>query len=380
MKSKDPQFHETNWFEIFEPGDYAEKGNYSPGDVNDMADAINNKDHIVPIVIGHATDPQNEWDKPLPAELADGALNAARVQDNRLQVKARVSDRVKNFFDDNRLHTWSAGIYKNFKGTGKKAVRHLAALGKTPPHLKGLNYTPQFTFSEDEQNGEYITINFNEPTDENSKTSKGERNMDREAQLEKENADLRAQLENKNSAAFDEMEKDRDNKVVDLEAVRKERDELKKRAEKAEADAAETKENAAFAEIETKLEKKIEAGLPKDLHDDFRALCAHEMGLVKDGVATFAENKTSDAKITDLIDKITNAKMVPLKEEGSQAIKNIDMPTFSEDDIEGMQKKRMEIADARLEEMKKTNEAATFSEAAQETQNKHPELYPDIIG
>lgn len=369
----------TDWFEIFEPGDYAEKGNYSPGDLNDMAAAINNGDHVVPIVIGHAADPQNKWDKPLPAELADGALNAARIQDNRLQVKARVSDRVKDYFDDNRLHTWSAGIYKNFKGTGKKAVRHLAALGKTPPHLKGLNYTPKFTFSEDTQNGEFNEITFTNKQDDYSNTSKGELNMDREAQLEKENEELRKQLDNKNSASFDELQGKHDDNVVELDKVRKEKEAEKKRADEAETKLADETQKSAFSEIESDLAVEIKKGLKTPMHDKFRALRAIELGLVKDGVATFAEGQTSTDSASDLIKELRETEYVPTEQEGDKAISKLDLETFSEDDIEKCHTKRMELADEHLKKALETNKAALFHESAQAIQDQYPELYPDIL-
>lgn len=371
-------FAETDWFEIFQAGDYGNKGNYSVGDLKDMADAVNSGGHIPPIVIGHDTD--KDWSKPLPSELADGALNAAKVEGNRLLGKASVSDRVKDFWDDSRLLSWSVGAYKNFQGKGTKAIRHLASLGKTPPQIKGLKYKPQFIFNEDEINGEFDEVIFSKTTNGDNDTPTGANDMSIEEQLKAENERLKKELAKVDQAKFDELQKDHDDNVVDLDKVRKERDEAKKRADKAEEDLKDEKEKASFAEIERELESDwIPKGLPKDLHDTYRIARAHEMGLTTDdGQVTFAEGKKSEMKPTEALKALREAKMVPVEEEGGDHKKKTDFSTFSESDVEAAQKKRGDLIDKRWDEKKKVNEHATFAEASQEIMNEHPELYPDM--
>lgn len=372
------RFAETNWFDIFQAGDRGLKGKYSKSDLNDMVDAINNGEHIVPIVIGHETDPMNKWDTPLPSELADGKVNQAKVEGDIIKAKASVSERVKHFWDDNRLTSASVGVYKNFKNTGKKAIRHLAFLGKTPPAIKGLDYKPQFLFSDDEQNGEFDEVIFSQTNDDGIPTpSRGDNHMTLEEALAKIEQ-LERENKSRDTVAFDELKKEHDDNVVDFEKAKKERDEEKARADKAEAELKKTNEKAAFAEIKTGLLEEIKSGLPKDLHDTYRAQRAHELGLVDDnGLATFAEGKTSDEKPTDLLKKLREAKRVPLKSEGHKAAKKTKV-TFSEDEIEEAQAERMKLTDERLEEMKKTNENTTFEEAASQIMEENPDLYPDM--
>lgn len=372
------KFAETGWFEIFKAKDYGKDGNYSTDDLRDMANIVNSGEHVVPIVIGHGAD--KDWSKPLPSELADGALKAAKIEGEKLFAKANVSERVKHYWDDNRLHSWSAGIYKNFQGKGKKALRHLAALGKTPPKIKGLNYKPQFTFSEDEQNGEFIEITFSETTNGDNDLPTGAHDMSKEAELQAEVDRLNAELAKVDQAKFDELEKDRDEKVIDLDKVRKERDDAKKRAEKAEADLKDNEEKSAFAEIDKGWEEEIKKGVPKTVEEDYRIFRAFELGLKnEDGHVTFAEGKTSEKSAGDAFKAFREAKRVPIEEEGTQADTKMDFSTFSEDDVEKAKTKRIELTDKKLEEMKKTNEGATFAEASQWVMNKHPELYPDMV-
>ena len=201
------------------------------------------------------------------------------------------------------------------------------------------------------------------------------------AELKAENARLQKELDERDTAKFDEIKKENDDNVVELDKVRKQRDAEKKRADNAEKENGETKEKAAFAEIERDLAEEIKTGLPKDLHDDFRALRAHELGIVTDGVATFAEGKTSDKSVTELIKIVREAKRVPVEDEKTKHIdKNkIDIATFSESDMAAAHEKRIKLTDERVEELKKTNEGATFAEAAQQIQNENPELYVDYF-
>ncbi len=58
---------EGNWIEVFRAGDYGERGNWTPGDLDRLAATYDARLHAAPVVLGHPSDdaPAYGWIKRL---------------------------------------------------------------------------------------------------------------------------------------------------------------------------------------------------------------------------------------------------------------------------------------------------------------------------
>lgn len=355
--SDNQNMSETGWFEAFEAGDYKAKGSYNKTDIDNMVEIVKSKAHIAPVIVGH-----HDTDDPRNAELTDGLVIDAKRQNNKFLVRADITNpKVKQWWEDNRLLTWSVSIYDNFKGTGKRALRHLAALGKTPPEVKGLQYKP--TFDEDEKNGKFVTIEFAERGN-NQMTL--EEAMAKIAALEKELADLKAKKEA--GAQFAEEKKTLDAQIVSLTT---ERDAALAKI----AEAAKEKKTAQFAEIEAEVQKAHkERGLPATHGDHMRTVLAAERGLLTPtGTVEFAEGKS--AKLSEAMIELAKVKLVPLEDEGKKADKTT--ADFTEGDMTGKQTERVKMARELQAQKKAEGREISFAEATTEIYTTHPGLFPD---
>jgi hypothetical protein len=363
------KFEDTGWFEAFEAGDYGDKGAYTTDDLDHMVDAVKSGAHVVPIFRGHQDD-----DDPKTAELADGKVTDAKRDGDVIMLRADVTPEHKSLWKNNRLLTWSVGIYKDFKKSGKPVLRHLAALGQTPPRIKGLQYTP--AFEEDAENGEFDEFEFKES---NTTTHGGTDDMSEvERQLREENAKLKTEKEvaEAKAAAFKEAEENHQATVTELEKFKKEKADAEARVKAIEAEREQEKLDATFAEIDRRVTEAHEKeGLPKASHDAYCIVQAVEMGLpVDDGKVTFAEGKSG--VLSEAMKALRENGFVPMDREAGDHKKKGDGTTleFSELDDEGKAAKLNELATVQFAELKKADDAATLDKAIDAVIKKHPEL------
>ncbi len=360
---KHEDFKETGYMEVFRAGDYGTKGSFTTSDLDEIVESFNAGGHVPPVVIGHPSD-----DDIRKNELADGKVTGVRRSGDVLEARADISNEEhRKWWEQNRLLGWSISVYKNFEGTGKKALRHLGALGKTPPHIKGLNYKP--TFAADEKAGEVIDF------DMKPESTNGGNHMGTLEELQAENARLKQQAavaEQKASTAA-EFAETAEKQTAELAKVRKEKDTAEAALKTEQADREDEKREASFAEIEDLTKKAHEAGLPKTHGDSFRTILAAERGLNDDdGTVQFAEGKTG--KYTEAAAAMRDAKWVPMdKESGSKRKSESGAVDFDETDLDACQAKRMETADKMVED----KEVESFEEAHSKVLVAHPEWYPE---
>ena len=337
---------ETDWFEVFKAGDYGDKGTYSETDLEDIVSSFYQAGHIPPVIIGHHEDEDIRKN-----ELTDGHVIALKRDGDKLLARANVTPEHAKLWQDNKLLTWSVGLYKQMKDTGKVALRHLAALGKTPPEVKGLKYKPVFTFSADAENGDYYTIDMEDTMSKEL--------TDRIAELERENASLKA--EQAAVVKFSEEKK----------ALTDQAKTEKARADKTEADLAALKseqaakeKTATFAEIEKLVAAKHEEGYPATTDEAWKTVFAAERGMTQtDGSVCFSEDGKT-MKFSEAIEIISKAKIVPVKPEGDHVKKpGTTTVQFSELTPEEKVLKAHELASAKWAELKKTNPDATILDA-----------------
>ncbi len=355
----------TDWFEIFEAGDYGTKGSYTTGDLDDVVEQFDTGEHIPPVIIGHHSDESIREN-----ELTDGKVSALKRDGNKLLAQADITnpDHAEAWNSD-RLLTWSVGLYSDFKDRGKKALRHLAALGKTPPEIKGLNYKPAFTFAADEDAGDFVEIKTFE--EENNDMDKLEKANERIAELEKENAIAKAE-----AGKVAEFSEEREKLTSDLDTVNKELKTAEAKIKTMKADSEKVKRDAEFAEIETQVEEAHKAGLPKTHGDHLRTVLAIERGLpITDGAVEFAEGKSG--KPSEAMKALREVKYVPTDKESADAIKSGDIEVgdaeFSELKDEDKVAKLEELQRADFAEHK-TDETYTMEMALSAVLEKHPGL------
>ena len=346
----------TKWFEAFEAGDRGESGNYTTANLDEMVELVKAGAHIPPVVISHL-----DTDDPRKAELADGKVVDARREGDKLLLQADVSKEHLDLWDKNKLLSWSVSIYRNFKNTGKMALRHLAALGKTPPAVKGLNYNPQF--AEDKDNGDFVVMNFEE--------TKGKKQMTLEealamietlkakiAELEKGKA---ANMSEKDVNAAMKLASEAEAKVATLTA----------KIASLEKEKTDVKRTADFAEIERLVEEAHKGGLPTTHGDHLRTVLAAEKGHMASGIVTFAEGKSG--KLSDSILALGAVAKVPIKPEGTDAVKK---PSTTKDDTDA----KREAAIASFAETNKLdiNKSADYSTAMLAVKKAQPDLFVDV--
>jgi len=369
----------TEWFEAFEAGahhDTSKNGDiteYTIADLDEMVELFKAGVHVPPVVITHAgmdmaLKYKSAEEQKRIRELADGRIVDVKREGDKLLIQADVTPEHAKLWTDNRLLTWSVGIYKDFQHTGKKALRHfklgldhVAALGKTPPAVKGLNYNPQF--AEDKDNGDFVVMNFEE--------TKGKKQMTLEealamietlkakiAELEKGKA---ANMSEKDVNAAMKLASEAEAKVATLTA----------KIASLEKEKTDVKRTADFAEIERLVEEAHKGGLPTTHGDHLRTVLAAEKGHMASGIVTFAEGKSG--KLSDSILALGAVAKVPIKPEGTDAVKK---PSTTKDDTDA----KREAAIASFAETNKLdiNKSADYSTAMLAVKKAQPDLFVDV--
>jgi hypothetical protein len=134
--------HTTKPFTIFTADPEPGPRKYTRDQLQVIAENFNggikrrfNEDLKNPLVIGHEEDQQILKRSDLPAA---GWVDKVWVDGDRLMGQAtRVPDPVRSWIDSGLYRTWSAEIYRDYKGAGP-ALRRVALLGADIPHKKDL--------------------------------------------------------------------------------------------------------------------------------------------------------------------------------------------------------------------------------------------------
>ncbi len=134
--------HATKPFTIFTADPEPGPRKYTRDQLQTIADNFNGgiksrfgEDLLNPLVIGHEEDQQILKRSDLPAA---GWIDKVWVDGDRLMGQAnRVPDLVRSWIDSGAYRTWSAEIYRDYKGSGP-ALRRVALLGADIPHKKDL--------------------------------------------------------------------------------------------------------------------------------------------------------------------------------------------------------------------------------------------------
>jgi hypothetical protein len=216
---------EVKALEIFRTGNYGELGTFSESDLDEIAAEYSADKHKAPITLGHVEDdskPALGWIKRLYRKgmslFADGEIVAE----------------LKDWITQGLYENVSAAIYKNFAGSGKKYLRHLAVLGAVPPVVKGMGGLKAAMFS-DKENGEYEVVKVEKITEE-AKMPEPTIVMFSEEQHKSLLEAALLKKENDLTLKFSEIQKTRDAKVAALEkALEDEKAKVVEFAEKATA-------------------------------------------------------------------------------------------------------------------------------------------------
>ncbi len=114
--------------EIFRTGDYGEKGTYSEGDIDQIANDYDPAMHEAPITIDHAqSGPAYGW------------VASLKRSGDRLVARLRnLNDKFVDLLRTGAFKNRSIELYKTFKKTGRPYLRALSFLGARPPEVKGL--------------------------------------------------------------------------------------------------------------------------------------------------------------------------------------------------------------------------------------------------
>ncbi len=120
---------EGNWIEVFRAGDYGERGNWTPGDLDRLAATYDSRLHAAPVVLGHPADdaPAYGWIKRL-----------RRAGQSLWAQLEKVDPALESLLRAGRFAQRSVALYKQFPLTGGPYLRHLGFLGAAPPAVKGL--------------------------------------------------------------------------------------------------------------------------------------------------------------------------------------------------------------------------------------------------
>jgi len=141
---------EGQWVDIFRVGNYGDKGNYTPADLDAMVANYNPAEHEAPVVIGHP-----EHDAP-----AFGWVATLRRAGDTLQAKLRqVAPQFETAVRQGQFKKRSAAFYRTARGL---ALRHLGFLGAMPPEVKGLT---DLRLCEFRDNNAFIAIEFEDRMD-----------------------------------------------------------------------------------------------------------------------------------------------------------------------------------------------------------------------
>ncbi|MGH9789350.1 MAG: hypothetical protein ACRD4U_11695, partial [Candidatus Acidiferrales bacterium] len=120
---------EGAWIEIFRAGDYGERGNWTPDDLDRLAAAYDPRKQSAPVVLGHPADdaPAYGWVKRL-----------RRAGQSLWAQLEKVDPALEALLRAGRFAQRSVALYKQFPLTGGPYLRHVGFLGAAPPAVKGL--------------------------------------------------------------------------------------------------------------------------------------------------------------------------------------------------------------------------------------------------
>ena len=142
----------SQWLEIFEAGDYGDKGNWTTKKIDQVVanlEATNPQGkrlHTPMAVFGH----------PKHDDPAHGAVSALKREGEILLAQfTKTSDHLEKSVQDGRFPNRSAAFYLDPQGKGP-VLRHVGFLGAIPPEVKGLAPVQFF------DGGEHVTIEFKE--------------------------------------------------------------------------------------------------------------------------------------------------------------------------------------------------------------------------
>jgi hypothetical protein len=115
----------NQWVEIFEAGQYGEKGSYSAADLDKIVASYDPKKHEAPVVIGHPKD-----NAP-----AFGWVESLKREGNKLLAKFRdIVPEFEKVVEQGLFKKRSVSLY----GGDAPSLRHVGFLGAMPPHVKAL--------------------------------------------------------------------------------------------------------------------------------------------------------------------------------------------------------------------------------------------------
>lgn len=158
---KNAEQHATKPFRIFTADPTPGPRRYTRDELQNIADNFGDSGRIKtqlgedlqnPVVIGHEEDQEVLRRSDLPA--AGWLHNVYMEGDNLMGVAAEVPDPVRTWVDGGQYRTWSAEIYRDYKGMGP-TLRRVALLGADIPHKKDLGKIEWENHAEGE---EYETI------------------------------------------------------------------------------------------------------------------------------------------------------------------------------------------------------------------------------
>jgi len=132
--------------EVFRTGDYGDKGKYETSDLDAIIADYDPKMHEAPVTVDHAqSGPAYGWVKGL-----------RRAGDRLLACVRILSGEFLDWLKSGAYKKKSIELYRKFSGTGRPYLRALSFLGAAPPEVKGLA-DPVFTDA-----GEFISMDFTE--------------------------------------------------------------------------------------------------------------------------------------------------------------------------------------------------------------------------
>jgi len=132
--------------EVFRTGDYGDKGKYETADLDAIIADYDPKMHEAPVTVDHAqSGPAYGWVKGL-----------RRAGDRLLACVRILSGEFLDWLKSGAYKKKSIELYRKFSGTGRPYLRALSFLGAAPPEVKGLA-DPVFTDA-----GEFISMDFTE--------------------------------------------------------------------------------------------------------------------------------------------------------------------------------------------------------------------------
>ncbi|MBI4462683.1 MAG: hypothetical protein HY653_07250 [Acidobacteria bacterium] len=117
------------WIEVFRAGDYADRGAWTPEQLDHIAATYDSRLHAAPVVLGHPADdaPAYAWVRRL-----------RRAGHSLWAQLEKVDPAFEALLRAGRFAQRSVALYTHFAPTGGPYLRHLGFLGAAPPAVKGL--------------------------------------------------------------------------------------------------------------------------------------------------------------------------------------------------------------------------------------------------